>query len=463
MIHHAKILVRSARLKHLGSLFLVTILQTSSTARAGGVTPVSLYDKDPQHLWNRLSSALITRAPEGKTIPPDLLDPPHIELLFEGEANKQTISLLNEFLKGEPKPGSMAPVQRAVMQRDLLAVFHRLSGLQAQNGTQWTGPERELATALASAIRHVALTSEEIHKLPDNYAAATVDPEAVTADDATHPAPFIPKDLLADDGPWIALDSQGSGKALVAQFHFKMFQGRTSFEVRMRHPAGRGAGEAYLKSLADMTQPWVYEKSERAIPNVRDSAPWPNPETPQFPVGTMWALVRRAILADEKGQLVVSPLVESIQIRVYRKASVTDELNSPEFQKLVKELEGSKREYELDDLLAARYMTSFEWEMQRALLLGKGGFHLTRPEDLKFSGFVPSEPRPVASFCMQCHSAPGIHSIQSRAGLFSEPLARPPEFKASNRESLDRITTYEARTQPGWLLLQWLWSDPPGR
>ena len=456
-----KSLRRSSRFKHLCRLLLAPVLLAGTVLHAADATPDTLYDKDPKHLWNRLSSALITRAPEGKTIPPDLLDPPHIELLFEGEANKQTISVLNEFLKGEPRPGSMTPVQRAVMQRDLLAVFHRLSGLQAQNGTQWTGPERELATALASAIRHVALTSEEIHKLPDNYAAATVDPEAVTVDDATHPAPFLPKDLLADDGPWIALDSQGSGKALVAQFHFKMLQGRTSFEVRMRHPEGRAAGEAYLKSLADMRQPWVYEKSERAIPNVRDSAPWPNPDTPQFPVGTMWALVRRAILADKKGQLVVSPLVESIQIRVYRKANVTDELNSPEFQKFVKELEETKREYELDDLLAARYMTSFEWEMQRALLLGKGGFHLTRPEDLKFSGFVPSEPRPVASFCMQCHLAPGIHSIQSRAGLFSEPLARPPEFRPSNRENLDRITTYEARTQPGWLLLQWLWEDSP--
>lgn len=454
---------RSDQLLHWCALVAVAVLLTVLPARSADSTPVSLYDKDPQHLWNRLSSALITRAPEGKSVPPDLLDPPHFDLLFKGSMNREAIALLGEFIKGPPRPEAMTPLQRAVMQRDLLAVFHRV----AIRERDWSGPERELTAALGRAIRHIALSAAEIRQLPDNYAAATALPEAVTADDPAHPVAFLPKDLLTDDGAWIALEASEGGRGLVPQFHFKFFNGRTSFEVRMRHPEGRVAGEAYLKSLADMPQPFLLDKpaqGDRLKPNGPNRAAWPNPATPQFPAGTIWALVRRAVLADENGQLVVSPLVESIQIRVYRHVTQGDAQNSLEFRQQVKELEDAKRKYDYSELLAPRYQTSFEWEMQRSLMLGKGGFHLTQPEDLKYSGFVPSpRARSVAGFCLTCHSADGIHSVQSRAGLFSDSPARPPEFKPSNRASLDRITATEARSQPGWLLLQWLWQDPPGR
>ena len=452
----------SGRLPHWCTLAVVAVRLSVLPASAEDPTPVSLYDKDSQHLWNRLSSALITRAPEGKTVPPDLLDPPHLDLLLEGSMNREAVALLGEFIK-EPQPDAMTPLQRAVMQRDLLAVFHRV----AIRRSDWSGPERELSAALARAIRHIALSAAKIRQLPDNYAAATALPEAVTVDDPAHPSAFLPKDLLTDEGAWIALEALEGGRGLVPQFHFKYFHGRSSFEVRMRHPEGRAAGENYLKSLADMPQPFLLDKpapGDRLELNRTHRASWPNPATPQFPIGTMWALVRRAMLVDEMGQLVVSPLVESIQIRVYRHVTRGDALKSPEFSKQVKALEDAKVAHDFDDLLGARYQTSFEWEVKRSLLLGKGGFHLTQPEDLKYSGFVPSpRARSIAVFCMQCHSTDGIHSVQSRAGLFSDSPARPPEFKPSDRARLDRITTEEARSQPGWLLLQWLWQDPPGR
>ena len=451
----------SDKLLHWRALVAVAVLLTALSGRAGDSTPVSLYDKDPQHLWNRLSSALIIRAPEGKSVPPDLLDPPHFDLLFKGSMNREAIALLGEFIKGPPRPDAVTPLQRAVMQRDLLAVFHQV----AIRERDWSGPERELTAALGRAIRHIALSAAEIRQLPDNYVAATALPEAVTADDPAHPAAFLPKDLLMDDGAWIALEASEGRRGLVPQFHFKFFHGRTSFEVRMRHPEGRAAGEAYLKSLADMPQPFLLDKpaqGDRLKPNGPNRASSPNPATPQFPVGTMWALVRRAVLVDEMGQLVVTPLVESIQIRVYRHVSRGDALKSPELSKQVKALKDAKLAYDFAHLLAACYQTSFEWKMKRSLLLGKGGFHLTQPEDLKYSDFPPPS-ESIAGFCMQCHGADGIHSVQSRAGMFSDPPARPPEFKPSNRASLDRITTTEARSQPGWLLLQRLWQDPPGR
>ncbi|MEZ5325571.1 MAG: hypothetical protein R3F19_10960, partial [Verrucomicrobiales bacterium] len=165
-----------------------------TAAQAGDPSPLPLYDKDPQHLWNRLSSALTTCAPEGKPVPPDLLDPPYLDLLFAGEAKMETVALLNEFLASEVTLVAMAPIQRALMQRDLLAAFHQLTE------GEWTSAKRELATALARAIRRVALAPEEIRTLPDNYAAATASLGIPTADDPAHPAPFLPKDLLVDDG-----------------------------------------------------------------------------------------------------------------------------------------------------------------------------------------------------------------------------------------------------------------------
>lgn len=49
----------------------------------------------------------------------------------------------------------------------------------------------------------------------------------------------------------------------------------------------------------------------------------PNPALPQFPVGTQLALVRQMMLIDAEGKLVLSPLTESVQLRVYRRIPET--------------------------------------------------------------------------------------------------------------------------------------------
>jgi len=429
-----------------------------------------LYDKDPRHLWNRLYAALMMPEEEGKALPPDLLDPPitAIELLQRERGQSAAMALLREFVKSGPRPETMSPLQRAVMQRDLLAVFHLIAFRQP--GEAWTAPQRELLAPLAQAIRHVALTAEEIKKLPDNYAAAAGAPEAVTAYDRGKLGAFLPKDLLASDGPWIVLGAKqgtSTGGGSVAHFHFEKFAGRASFEVRMRHPGGRAAGEAYLKSLAEMKDPRVLEKPEnveRLLPNGVGPGPWPNPDTPQFPAGTMWALVRRPLLVDRNGKMTVAPLVESVQVRVYNSVTGEDTRKTPEYQAELDALRDQNRQIDFDDLLLKHYQTAFEWEMQRSLLLGKGGFHLTTAEDLQYSHFAPVEGKgPVTRFCIQCHVAPGIHSVHSRAGLFrSEPLLRFPEFEPASRESLDRLTLHYAGKFPAWALLDWLWADKAG-
>jgi hypothetical protein len=168
----------------------------------------------------------------------------------------------------------------------------------------------------------------------------------------------------------------------------------------------------------------------------------------------MWALVRRAIIVDAKGNLVVSPLVESVEVRVYR--SLTHIKDDPEAQ---------------------ASQTFFEWELSRRLLFGKGGFHLMDGRDLSLSPFFP-HPDKVESFaksppngplaCAACHSAPGIHSVNSRTLQFfsgeyeydpkTEPKRRR-EFRPTTRKRLAEVTEKLAIKQKGWQEFRRVWNE----
>lgn len=391
---------------------------------------MDLYSPDPGHLWNRVHDQLMVRTVAGVVVD-DPLDPPF--RMGEGRASpEQAVALLREFSADRKALAAMGPLRRALMQRDLLALFH---STMARNPTPETQP---LVEPLAKAIRHVALSAGEIAALPDNYDAASALPGAFTAFDAREPdRAFLPKGLLADDGAWLALEA-GPNRPVAAPLHSFVFQGRSSFELRFRHPGGRKAGEAYLAELAAMPQPLVTENPKvpfEIIGRDNRNGPWLNPATPQFPVGTMWALVRRAILVDTQGNLVVSPLVESVQVRVYREVEFT-------------EISPVRQAY-------------FEWELSRRKLLSGSGFHQTEGRDLAYSQFLaglgvggPGDPTtPAATLCFSCHHAPGIFSVNSRSFPFSaglpNPSALPPVFRVSSAKSISEASLKAAK-QPGW-------------
>ncbi len=217
----------------------------------------------------------------------------------------------------------------------------------------------------------------------------------------------------------------------------------------MIFPTPNSAEPKYLDELAAFPNPLLDEKPEDAVGQERSNR-WLNPKTPQFPPGTMWALVRRAILVDTQGNLVVSPLVESVEVRVYRA---------------------------LEDIRTnANAQTFFEWELSRRLLFGKGGFHLMEGRDLMLSPFFSGMDGTLKSYakldmnqplmCSACHSAPGIHSINSRTLRFFsgdldfEPKAnptRPAEFRATTRKRLAEVTVEVATKRPSWQQFRRLW------
>jgi hypothetical protein len=147
------------------------------------------------------------------------------------------------------------PLKRAVLQRDLWAVFD-----WAAAGPGLPRQRRELETRLAEAIHRVALTSAQVRALPDNYSDAVATQQFAPAYDPRNPRhPFLPPELFRSDGPWVCLSA--FSQEPTAAVHFS---GRSLFLVFMRLPGGRDATLAYIHKL---------RSSPHAAVLLRDSCP----------------------------------------------------------------------------------------------------------------------------------------------------------------------------------------------
>src|SRR6185436_9804219 len=122
-------------------------------------------------------------------------------------------------------------------------------------------------------------------------------------------------------GPWVEVhENQGTG---VAPSHVSSLQARSNFRIFIRCPGERKETLAYLQKLNLHTTPFALEPATIAT-NMSDGAKvrWrplrPDPKTPQFPQGTMFALVRQMILINDKFQPAPTNITQSVQFRVYR-------------------------------------------------------------------------------------------------------------------------------------------------
>ena len=80
-------------------------------------------------------------------------------------------------------------------------------------------------------------------------------------------------------------------------------------------PGGREATLKYLSDLNKATSPLIKHDVK---------------ELPQFPVGAKSALLRRMTVIDDSGQIRVTPLTQTLQMRVYREVAteLTDHQNA---------------------------------------------------------------------------------------------------------------------------------------
>jgi hypothetical protein len=252
---------------------------------------VTLYDPDPNHLWNRLHQALHVRLTdlgnpekEQALLPGDqschaleldaLLWPNRSTYLRLGQPHKTALAVLDEFLAKDGEKLVPEATKRAFLQRDLWAVF------------DWTrswhtdGPGRNLRARLARVMQRLALSPEEIEALPDNFAAVA----------ATNKIAGFPADLWDTRGPWVLIGDDNkntNGARTLTPVHESFFDGRSAFLVLVQAGASRDQTIKFVRQLNDK-----------------------GPSSP-----TQVALVRRMLLIDKGGRIRLTPITESVQMR----------------------------------------------------------------------------------------------------------------------------------------------------
>ena len=388
-----------------------------ATAADNATAGSSVYHADPQHLWNRLHEALFDRVgPDGETYRPDRIEPllwPGTKHLLEDRSRDRVLALLDEFLKQKGETLIEDPLKRAVLQRDLWLVFNWLEGEHRSFQPPELTPEEvsasrhRLRRPLAAVIGRLALSPDQIERLPDNYAAAIASGEFAKSFDPTQPdQPYLPPELFAVDGPWVCVGRSDGG--IVARLHLLEDIGNSftnsTFVVFLRLPDGRAATLDYLQRLRD-------KPMDRADTNITF------PKLPQFPKGTEVALVRRALLIAAPHTLTPTALTESVQLRIYREI--------PELT--VQMLKGDGDE-------VRPWQSSYEFRLRRSRLFAgqAGGLHAAYPTQLDFKTgfgnkfrdpfesplgssetFPQARQESVTRFCFGCHSYPGVYSFNS--------------------------------------------------
>ena len=376
----------------------------------------SVYDPDPEHVWNRVFRQLYRRtASYGTEYGAGELDPLlwfDTEYLLTGASHRQTLEVLDEFLSQHGETLIREPLKRAMFQRDMWAVFDWLAWQPEPDSSG----RQALESRLAQLIRRVALSREEIISLPDNYALeinAHTFPGASVADDPD--APFLPIDLFQPESAWVPMGREGGPVAMTHTEAFPFF-GRSAFLVFVRSPDGRAATLDFIESL-----------------NTE-----PNPVTA---IGSEVALVRQMLLIDDQGEIVLSPLVETIQLRHFSPAQ-------------------SFHEFELDRFRLFRGEAG-------GLVPNSDLFMLFMGHGDVFEYSFPELQAAVPEICKACHSeqSPMFNSGNTRSivSYSREPFALPekarPILLPTTLEDEAQTVIAWKRNHGTWTSLEALWEQ----
>lgn len=365
----------------------------------------SIYHPDPQHLWNRIFRLFFRRtASNGQVYGWDTLDPllwPDTTL--ETTTYQQAVDLFDEFLNKQGEQLIVDPLKRALFQRDLWELFDWLGDQSAQH--------QDIQGRIARILPRLALTDEEIRSLPDNYLAAVDSGSFLPSFQKGDPnVGFLPADLLASDGEWVCVGRQGGPIAMTHTEEFP-FAGRSVFLIFLRVPGNRAATLSFLQAL------------NREPP-------------PSLPIGLEVVLVRRAVLIDQQGHMVLSPIVESIQVRHF--SSTTQ----------------SFYHFELDrQLLFAGISGGLRPVQQEIAVFRSHGdaFSLGQVDAVK-----------IPESCFSCHvegsGTGGLTSLlsYSRARFPLSDNSRPILEVTTAEQEAEKVNTWKSQ-EKSWQTLQTLW------
>lgn len=399
------------------ALLLACVLTASVHAENAAI-----YDASPEHPWNRLSAALHTDTPATFLAPAELARQMQI-----GNTYDDAVATLDDFLAHHSEKKIANPVKRALLQSELWATFDDVA--DATGGEQVK--RKEIARRCAAIIQRLALNDTEIASLPDTYALTLKNRVFPTAyDSAQARNAFLPPDLLDENGPWVMLSSSDIFQPAAIQ-HVKATQGRAVFYVLVRLPAGRQATIAYLRRLAEFPQPYIWDGTYQQFPYARSPVKF-SPELPQFPPGTQVALVRRMLLTTSTGALVVTPITESIQLRVYVKDPKEVGFDTPDAQNF----------YEI------RLVPD-------ELFKGGGGLRETNGERPASRLIFAKATIFSMGGCHNCHASPGVLSLNTYVHLFG-PRPNTPWFEPSSTAWQNTHTLNWKKRDYTWGLLSGL-------
>ncbi|MDC0201478.1 hypothetical protein OAK04_03685, partial [Verrucomicrobia bacterium] len=234
--------------------------------------------------------------------------------LLNGATHSKAIALLDEFIIGKGHLLISDPLKRAVLQHDLWSIFDWTANYDKalpfggtsnslSNSKELNKSRKSLRSRLSRAIDLLALNEAEALTLIDNYSmAVNSKPYLKILNAKGTEEPFLPSGLLTDKGDWVCV--RGALQGPSAPVHMRYYGGRSPFLVFLKIPGGRSETFKYLNLLNQTTSAKVFRDTDIA-------------ELPQFPKGTSVALVRKMSVITKSGDILVSPLVQTVQMRIY--------------------------------------------------------------------------------------------------------------------------------------------------
>lgn len=403
----------------------------------------TIYNPDPQHLWNRLHAAFYQREVEttnnGTRLPlgPGVLDPPlgiHPRYLLDDGPFASCDAVLDEFLTTRGEKKFADPLKQVLLQRDLWAVFDLLQTEKESIDRNFgeltpavTARHREhrdtMSRKVARVVSSLALSRAQLEGLPDTYALAvksgTFPGNAAAMADQSK-ADYLPADLFAENSRWVEVDNGDH-----AFQHTVAVDRRSVFRIFYRPPADP---EGAAKFAA-----WLSKRRKfKPAADLDPSAPEWEALRNKIPLGTRFLLLRELVGIDEHWNLVPTHIVESVQVRVFRRPPA---------------LESGQPGQHVDELaslvsLSSQLYEEFELDRESLFHGDGGGLKATPAGAPRFMGYTALgrlavdrdgrviEPIPFPFSCVACHLDPRFSP-----GKETIPLLVPSLYQANRLRS----------------------------
>jgi hypothetical protein len=202
----------------------------------------------------------------------------------------------------------------------------------------------------------------------------------------------------------------------------------------------------YLKRLREFPTP--------SAPRESDGMFLLSNDLPQFPAESQFILLRRTLLITATGEMVLSPLTESVQIRVYAtEPSNREFINISEFSQEVHEFTLDRDELFNGEHGGMRLVTNDDLTLTTPPF---GLWPSTTTDPLETPPFRKTDRVLPLQSCTVCHSGAGIRSVRS----FNVIHRRLPTLRTSRDLTGEADRTMNWKEQRySWGLLQGLWND----